>query len=156
MSRSYYPNYYSIEDIFVTQERIPCETEQELANLGFLDPSESSANLKKDQEVELPLWYILQVQKERGRNQFYRLVNFNLFLLSFVLKFLDFRVKIPNIYKATYGEICKADATAVDLGRLNRYFYELGRYVAHFDRNGFVAKMIYEVGVHKLENFKHN
>lgn len=77
MSRSYYPNYYSIEDIFVTQERIPCETEQELANLGFLDPSESSPNLKKDQEVELPLWYILQVQKERGRNQFYRLVDFN-------------------------------------------------------------------------------
>jgi GINS complex subunit 3 len=77
MSRSYYPNYYSIEDIFVTQEKIPCETEQELANLGFLDPSESSANLKKDQEIELPLWYILQVQKERGRNQFYRLVNFN-------------------------------------------------------------------------------
>ena len=72
MNHSYYPNYYSIEDIFVTQEKIPCETEQELANLGFLDPSESSSNLKKDQEIELPLWYILQVQKERGRNQFYR------------------------------------------------------------------------------------
>lgn len=77
MSRSYYPNYYSIEDIFVTQEKIPCETEQDLVNLGFLDSSESSPNLKKDQEIELPLWYILQVQKERGRNQFYRLVNFN-------------------------------------------------------------------------------
>jgi len=56
------------------------------------------------------------------------------------------RVKTPEIYKSTYGEICKADATAVDLGRLNKHFYELGRYVAHFDRNGFVGKMIYEVG----------
>lgn len=72
MSHSYYPNYYSIEDIFVTQEKIPCETEQELVSLGFLDPSESSGNLKKNHEVELPLWYVLQVQKERGRNQFYR------------------------------------------------------------------------------------
>lgn len=55
------------------------------------------------------------------------------------------RVNIPDIYKSTYGEICRADATAVDLGKLNKYFYELGRYVAAFDRNGFVGKMIYEV-----------
>jgi GINS complex subunit 3 len=54
-------------------------------------------------------------------------------------------VKIPNIYKSTYSEICKADATAVDLGKLNKHFYELGRYVSHFDRNGFVGRMIYEV-----------
>lgn len=56
-----------------------------------------------------------------------------------------YRVNIPDIYKATYGEICRADATSIDLGRLNKYFYELGRYVAAFDRNGFVGKMIYEV-----------
>lgn len=54
------------------------------------------------------------------------------------------RVNIPEIYKSSYGEICKADATAVDLGKLNKYFYELGRYVANFDRNGFVGKTIYE------------
>lgn len=58
---------------------------------------------------------------------------------------LAFRVNIPDIYKSTYGEICRADATAVDLGKLNKYFYEFGRYVAAFDRNGFVGKMIYEV-----------
>lgn len=74
MSYSYYPNYYSIEDIFVTQEKVPCVVEQDLPKLGFLDPSEASQDLKKDQEVELSLWYVLQVQKERGRNQFYRYV----------------------------------------------------------------------------------
>ena len=57
-----------------------------------------------------------------------------------------FRVNIPDIFKPTYGEIYHADATAIDLGKLNKYFYELGRYVAAFDRNGFVGKMIYEVG----------
>lgn len=31
---SYYPNYFSIEDIFVTQEKVPCETEQYLHKLG--------------------------------------------------------------------------------------------------------------------------
>ncbi|CAO1415439.1 unnamed protein product [Diamesa serratosioi] len=122
---SYYPNYFSIEDIFVTQEKVPCETEQYLHKLGFLDPSSDGPDLKAHQHIELPLWYILQVQKERGRNQYYK-------------------INIPDIYKATYAEICKADATAVDLGKLNKFFLEFGRYVAHFDRNGFVGKMIYE------------
>ena len=64
------------------------------------------------------------------------------------ISLIGFRVRIPDIYKSTYGEICRADATAIDLGRLNKYFYEFGRYVAAFDRNGFVGKMIYEVCSH--------
>lgn len=31
MKRTYYPHYYSIEDILVTQERVPCVAEQELS-----------------------------------------------------------------------------------------------------------------------------
>lgn len=144
MKRTYYPNYFSIEDIFVTQEKIPCQAEQPLCNLGFLDPSSDTADLQTGQEVELPLWYILQVQKERSRNQFYKLVSlFSACVL--ITHHSTFRVNIPDIYKSTYGEICRADATAIDLGRLNKYFYEFGRYVAAFDRNGFVGKMIYEV-----------
>lgn len=72
MKRTYYPNYFSIEDIFVTQEKIPCETEQTLSKLGFLDPSSDSLDLQAGQPIELPLWYILQVQKDRSRNQFYK------------------------------------------------------------------------------------
>lgn len=71
--------------------------------------------------------------------------------ISSHLSFLK-SVKIPNIYKSTYSEICKADATAVDLGKLNKHFYELGRYVAHFDRNGFVGRMIYEVSKKGVNN----
>lgn len=148
MKRTYYPNYFSIEDIFVTQEKIPCNCEQNLDNLGFLDPSSESADLKIGQPVELPLWYILQVQKERSRNQFYKWVeSLNHQRLSSCHVLLICRVNIPDIYKSTYGDICRADATAIDLGKLNKYFYELGRYVAAFDRNGFVGKMIYEVGI---------
>lgn len=73
--KSYYPNYYSIEDICVTQEKIPCETEQYLHKLGFLDPSAEGADLKANHKVDLPIWYVLQVQKERGRNQMFKLVN---------------------------------------------------------------------------------
>lgn len=70
--RTYYPNYFSIEDIFVTQEKIPCEAEQAIASLGFLDPSCENLDLAIGQQVDLPLWYILQVQKDRSRNQFYK------------------------------------------------------------------------------------
>lgn len=146
MKRTYYPNYFSIEDIFVTQEKIPCQAEQQLCKLGFLDPSGESPDLTAGQQVELPLWYILQVQKERSRNQFYKWVpqapQTQLVSKHF---YRPSRVNIPDIYKSNYGEICRADATAVDLGKLNKHFYELGRYVAAFDRNGFVGKMIYEV-----------
>ena len=44
-SQSYAPNYFSIEDILATQERVPCQTENDLPNLGFLDPGCDSANL---------------------------------------------------------------------------------------------------------------
>ncbi|KAG5677428.1 hypothetical protein PVAND_007186 [Polypedilum vanderplanki] len=135
MSRSFYPNYFSIEDIMVTQEKVPCIVQQDLRSLGFLDPSQMSSDLKANQEVELPLWYVLQVQKDRSRSQFYD-------------------VKIPNIYRATYGDICKADATAVDLGKLNKHFYEFGRYVSLFDRNGFVGKMIYETCRSRMKYLK--
>jgi hypothetical protein len=72
MKRTYYPNYFSLEDIFVTAEKIPCEVEQNLQKLGFLDPSSDSPDLKAGTSLELPLWYILQVQKERSRTQFYK------------------------------------------------------------------------------------
>lgn len=98
-SRSYYPSYYSIDDIFVTQEKIPCITEQNLSKLGenlkkyfelivlkkninflgFLDTSSEGADLKQNQKVDLPLWYILQIQKERGRNQFFKWVSLKSF-----------------------------------------------------------------------------
>ena len=44
-SQSYSPNYFSIEDILATQERVPCQIETDLPNLGFLDPGCDSANL---------------------------------------------------------------------------------------------------------------
>lgn len=66
--------------------------------------------------------------------------------MKILIEFLKLpRVNIPDIYKTIYGEIMLADATAIDLGKLNKHFYELGRYVAAFDRNGFVGKMIYDV-----------
>lgn len=34
LPHSYFPNYYSIEDILATQERVPCKFIQTVPNLG--------------------------------------------------------------------------------------------------------------------------
>lgn len=63
----YYPNYYSIEDIMVTQEKVPCIVETMLHGMGNLDPSSDKSYLDVGQKVELPLWYAIQFSKPRGR-----------------------------------------------------------------------------------------
>lgn len=35
-SSDYFPNYFSLEDIFVTQERVPCTVETNLPGMGKL------------------------------------------------------------------------------------------------------------------------
>jgi GINS complex subunit 3 len=72
--------------------------------------------------MELPLWQLENSQ----------------------VRAIDFKVHIPEIYQDAYTEICKADANAVNLGRLNKYFYELGRYIVRFDRHNAVAKLLHD------------
>lgn len=33
-SESYFPNYFAVDDIFVTQERVQCEVLMKLAKMG--------------------------------------------------------------------------------------------------------------------------
>lgn len=35
-SRSYYPNYFTIEDILATNERLPCKVLDEIPGLGII------------------------------------------------------------------------------------------------------------------------
>lgn len=83
---SYYPNYFSLEDIIVTQERVPCTVETQLAGLGmkfeylfvnawrkrecvgFLDPSGTEPDLEAGKSIELPLWYAMQFDASRVRH----------------------------------------------------------------------------------------
>lgn len=57
------------------------------------------------------------------------------------------RCEIPDIYKKVSKEVCEADATAVELGRMNKYFYDYGRYVTRFDRVGYIGPMLVDVSV---------
>lgn len=119
---SYIPSYYSIDDIFVTHEKVPCQSLQIQRKMGFLDVGAESEDLKQ-QDIDLPLWYCLAI--DSGRNS-------------------SFKTTVPEIYRTVYTDICKADSTVVQLGKMNRYFYEFGRYCSKFDRTGEVATMLFE------------
>lgn len=129
---SYFPNYYSLHDISVTQEKIPCQSLTVQKKMGFLDSGSDSDDLKQ-QSVDLPLWYCLAIEGSKNPT---------------------FKMNIPDIYKDTYTEICKADSQVIDLSKLNKYFYEFGRYAAKFDRNGTVAQMIFEACKVRMQHLK--
>ncbi|XP_058461867.1 DNA replication complex GINS protein PSF3 [Malaya genurostris] len=129
---SYFPNYYSINDLMITQERIPCRALQNLYGLGFLDTSEKSENLEPNHQLELPLWYLLQ-QDERNPN---------------------FQLVVPEIFTTAYKEIYKADANYVELGKLNKFYYELGMYLCKFEAGDDLAGMLFDTAQERVKGIK--
>ncbi|EDW73923.1 uncharacterized protein Dwil_GK21656 [Drosophila willistoni] len=120
---NYFPHYYSIEDIFVTQEKVECRVNTRLQRMGFLDAGDSQTDhLEPGRIVNLPLWYI----KELKVNNAY------------------FTVCIPEIYKNVHKAVCEAETTHIELGRLHPYFYEFGRYLTPYDSNHVIGRIIFE------------
>ncbi|XP_023174753.1 probable DNA replication complex GINS protein PSF3 [Drosophila hydei] len=119
---NYFPNYYSIEDIFVTQEKVECKVNTRLQRLGFLDAGAETEDLEPGRTINLPLWYI----KELKVNNAY------------------FTIAVPDIYKNVHKAVCEAETTHIELGRLHPYFYEFGRYLTPYDRNHVIGRIIFE------------
>ncbi|XP_063227617.1 DNA replication complex GINS protein PSF3 [Bacillus rossius redtenbacheri] len=112
---SYSPNYFAVEDILATQERLPCKFLMPVHRLGFLDPSSDNEDIKEGSTIELPYW--LASALCLSRRQMGTLVS----------------VDIPKIYKEAYREILKADPCVVDLHKLQIFFYHFGSYVCGLD-----------------------
>ena len=107
--RSYQPNYFSLEDILATQERVPVITETDLKNLGFLDQGADNVDLVKGTKLELPFWCVEGLKNNQAR--------------SYI------SVDLPKTYKEVYREIMNADPLVVDLNKLGPYYYEFGRHL---------------------------
>ncbi|XP_068158737.1 DNA replication complex GINS protein PSF3 [Drosophila tropicalis] len=122
MAVNYFPHYYSIEDIFVTQEKVECKVNTKLQRMGFLDAGSETEHLEPGRTVNLPLWYI----KELKVNNAY------------------FTVCVPEIYKNVHKAVCEAETTHIELGRLHPYFYEFGRYLTPYDSNHVIGRIIFE------------
>ncbi|CAH1365300.1 hypothetical protein MTP99_001580 [Tenebrio molitor] len=121
LQTAYCPDYYSIDDILATQERIPCKFLQDVPKLGKLNPAVEEADLKSGTNLELPVWLALELTTTRQP---------------------IIAPDLPKFYKEAYREILKADPCAVDLHKFGLYFYELGSYAKQFDPRGDVAEIL--------------
>lgn len=108
----------------VTQEKIPCTAETLVHGLGTVDSTFDEEDVQAGQTIELPLWYAVHSSTPRSR----------------ILRF-----KIPEVYEKKLKDVCEADALAVDLGRMNKFYYTFGQYVSRFDRSNTVSAMLYEM-----------
>lgn len=103
-------NYFSLEDILASQERVPITTKQDLPQLGFLDPQShyqiDPTNLAAGTTLELPLWMVKDL-KARGRAQ----------------------VELPKTWSLSQRQIIHADPNVVDLHRLGPHFYQTGCHI---------------------------
>ncbi|XP_035718146.1 DNA replication complex GINS protein PSF3-like isoform X2 [Vespa mandarinia] len=109
---SYVPDYFSINDILATEERILCTIDVTLPGLGFLDISNDSDDLKQGTKLEFPVWLTHPLNIIQGS-----LIN----------------IELPKVYKDSYREILQADACAVSLSKWNPHFYEVGMYLRTFN-----------------------
>ncbi|KAJ3650233.1 hypothetical protein Zmor_021931 [Zophobas morio] len=121
LQTAYYPDYFAVDDILATQDRIPCTFLQDAVKLGKLNPAEEQADLKAGTNIELPLWLVADITTTRQP---------------------VVAPSLPKMYKEGNREILKADPCAVDLHKLSTHFYELGLYVKQFDPRESVAEIL--------------
>lgn len=101
--------YFSIDDILATNERVPCRFEVAVNKLGFLDPSSESPDIAQGTKLDLPFWLAQSLHRQR--------------IIS---------VDMPKIYREAYREILNADANVVDLHKMGPYFYQFGLHLLGF------------------------
>ena len=121
-------DYYNIDDILATQERVPSKLEVQIHNLGFLDPNSEGGDLQAGSKFELPFWLAKDLCSRRRR------------IVS---------VEMPKTYREGYRQILKADANVVDLHKLGPYYYNFGTKLLHFsfEENSQIAKSLQEVSL---------
>ncbi|XP_056137821.1 DNA replication complex GINS protein PSF3 [Lampris incognitus] len=105
-------NFFSLDDILLSHERLSSRTECPFPRLGFLEKSHDSRDIPEGTKMELPLW-LAKGLYERKRK-----------VVS---------VDIPKVYREGWRTVFNADPTVVDLHKMGPYYYGLGSQLLHFD-----------------------
>ena len=99
--------YFSLDDILASQERIPLTIKQDLPQLGFLDSQSHYQNdptiLTSGTKLELPLW-MAKCLKAPGRA----------------------KLDLPQTWSHNQRQIISADANVLDLHKYGPFFYQTG------------------------------
>lgn len=118
-------DYWSIDDILASQERVPCKVEQPLYRLGYLG-SNDQEHLLQDTKLELPMWLAKGLCTKRRR------------IVS---------ISYPKTYKEAIRSALEADANTINLHRNGPYFFSFGIKLLSFDlpERGHLANSLLEV-----------
>ncbi|XP_064169973.1 DNA replication complex GINS protein PSF3 [Anguilla rostrata] len=104
-------NFLSLDDILLSQERLPCRTETTFPRLGFLEKSSDTRDIPEGSKMEMPLWLAKGLYERKRR------------VLS---------VELPKVYREGWRTVFSADPTVVDLHKMGPYYYGLGSQLLHF------------------------
>ena len=105
-------DYFDLNDILASHEKMPCTFESQVKDLGFLDHGSETEHIEPGTKMELPFWLAKELCARQRR------------IIS---------VELPKVYREAYRQILEAEATAVDLNKLGPYFYSLGGKLLEFD-----------------------
>ncbi|XP_054856600.1 DNA replication complex GINS protein PSF3 [Eublepharis macularius] len=135
MSEAYVPveagfgleeGYLSLEDILMSQERLPCRAETALPRLAAVlgkAGAEPLGSVPEGTKLEIPLWLAKGLYDNKRR------------VIS---------VELPKIYKESWRTVFTADANVVDLHKLGPFYYGFGSQLLNFDspENAEIAQTI--------------
>ncbi|KAJ7312076.1 hypothetical protein JRQ81_006413 [Phrynocephalus forsythii] len=106
-------SFLSLEDVVMSQERLPCRAEAAFPRLAaLLGKAAPNDALPQGTKLELPLWLAKGLYDHKRR------------ILS---------VELPKVYKESWRTVFSADANVVDLHKLGPYYYGFGSQLLNFD-----------------------
>ncbi|XP_062404180.1 DNA replication complex GINS protein PSF3 [Sardina pilchardus] len=116
-------NFFSLDDILLSHERLPCRLETTFPRLGFLEKSSETHDIPEGTKMELPLWVAKGLYEQKRK---------------------VVAVELPKVYREGWRTVFGADPNVVDLHKMGPYYYGLGSQLLHFDspENAEVAQAI--------------
>ncbi|NXI28579.1 PSF3 protein, partial [Sterrhoptilus dennistouni] len=139
MSEAYFPvgpglgteeNFLSLDDILMSQEKLPGRAESSLPRLAVLlgQGAASAESIPEGSKLEIPLWLAKGLHDSKRR------------IIS---------VELPKIYKEAWRTVFSADANVVDLHKMGPYYYGFGSQLLNFENpeNPEIAQTILQTFV---------
>ncbi|XP_030313716.1 DNA replication complex GINS protein PSF3 [Calypte anna] len=142
MSEAYFPvgpglgleeSFLSLDDILMSQEKLPCRAESALPRLAFAlgQGSGCGDSIPEGSKLEIPLWLAKGLHDSKRR------------IIS---------VELPKIYKEAWRTVFSADASVVDLHKMGPYYYGFGSQLLNFDNleNPEIAQTILQTFISRF------
>ncbi|XP_061324882.1 DNA replication complex GINS protein PSF3 [Pezoporus flaviventris] len=141
MSEAYFPvgpglgleeSFLSLDDILMSQEKLPGRAEISLPRLCFALGHGGDA-ITEGSKLEIPLWLAKGLHDSKRR------------IIS---------VELPKIYKEAWRTVLSADATVVDLHKMGPYYYGFGSQLLNFDNpeNPEIAQAILQTFISRFRH----